>query len=255
MKDALGTPQSVLVLGGTSEIALATVKAMPRGRLRRVVLAARPSDTRDAAVAELTSAGITGVTAVDFDATATASHAAFVDSVFDAGDIDIVLLAFGQLGNQDELEANPDLAVDLATTNYTGAVSVGLRVAARLKQQGHGSLVVFSSVAGDRARRSNYVYGSTKAGLDAFAQGLGDALHGSGAHVLVVRPGMVRTRMSAGLPEAPMTSNPEDVAQIVVTALRKGKETVYAPGPLMLVMGVMKNLPRPVFRKLAAKQG
>lgn len=255
MKDALGTPQSVLVLGGTSEIALATVKAMPRGRLRRVVLAARPSGTRDAAVADLTAAGISGVTAADFDAMATATHAAFVDSVFDAGDIDIVLLAFGQLGNQDELEANPDLAVDLATTNYTGAVSVGLRVAARLKQQGHGSLVVFSSVAGDRARRSNYVYGSTKAGLDAFAQGLGDALHGSGAHVLVVRPGMVRTRMSAGLPEAPMTSNPEDVAQIVVTALRKGKETVYAPGPLMLVMGVMKNLPRPVFRKLAAKQG
>jgi decaprenylphospho-beta-D-erythro-pentofuranosid-2-ulose 2-reductase len=255
MKDALGTPQSVLVLGGTSEIALATVTAMPRGRLRRVVLAARPSATRDAAVAELTAAGITGVTAVDFDATATATHATFVDSVFDAGDIDIVLLAFGQLGNQDELEANPDLAVDLATTNYTGAVSVGLRVAARLKRQGHGSLVVFSSVAGDRARRSNYVYGSTKAGLDAFAQGLGDALHGSGAHVLVVRPGMVRTRMSAGLPEAPMTSNPQDVAQIVVTALRKGKETVYAPGPLMLVMGVMKNLPRPVFRRIAAKQG
>ena len=255
MKDALGTPQSVLVLGGTSEIALATVKAMPRGRLRRVVLAARPSATRDAAVADLTAAGISGVTAVDFDATNTASHAAFVDSVFDAGDVDIVLLAFGKLGDQDELEANPDLAVDLATTNYTGAVSVGLRVAARLKQQGHGSLVVFSSVAGDRARRSNFVYGSTKAGLDAFAQGLGDALHGSGAHVLVVRPGMVRTRMSAGLPEAPMTSDPQDVAQIVVAALRKGKETVYAPGPLMLVMGVMKNLPRPVFRKIAAKQG
>ena len=255
MKDALGTPQSVLVLGGTSEIALATVRAMPRSRLRRVVLAARSSATRDAAVADLTAAGITGVSAVDFDATAITTHATLVDSVFDAGDIDIVLLAFGVLGNQDELEANPDLAVDIATTNYTGSVSVGLRVAARLKQQGHGSLVVFSSVAGDRARRSNFVYGSTKAGLDAFAQGLGDALHGSGAHVLVVRPGMVRTRMSAGLPEAPMTSNPQDVAQIVIAALRKGKETVYAPGPLMLVMGVMRNLPRPVFRKIAAKQG
>ncbi len=255
MKDALGTPQSVLVLGGTSEIALATVKAMPRNRLRRVVLAARPSATRDAAVAELTAAGITGVTAVDFDATDTGAHADFVNGVFDAGDVDIVLLAFGVLGDQGALESDPDRAVDVATTNYTGAVSVGLRVAARLKQQGHGALVVFSSVAADRARRSNFIYGSTKAGLDAFAQGLGDALHGSGAHVLVVRPGMVRTRMSAGLPEAPMTSNPEDVAQIVVTALRKGRETVYAPGPLMLVMGVMKNLPRPIFRKVAAKQG
>ena len=142
--------------------------------------------------------------------------------------------------------------MDIATTNYTGAVSVGLRVAQRLKQQGHGSLVVFSSVAGDRARRSNFVYGSTKAGLDAFAQGLGDALHGSGSHVLVVRPGMVRTRMSAGLPEAPMTTDPQVVAEIVVRALRKGKHTVYAPGPLRFLMAGLKSVPRPVFRKISA---
>ena len=250
MNDALGEPQSVLVLGGTSEIALATVKALPRARIRRVVLAGRPSAARDEAVAALTSAGIAGVSAVDFDAKETASHADLVNAIFDAGDIDITLLAFGILGNQDDAEADPDHAIDVATTNYTGAVSVGLRVAARLKAQGHGSLVVFSSVAGDRARRSNYVYGSTKAGLDAFAQGLGDALHGSGAHVLVVRPGMVRTKMSAGLKEAPMTTNPDVVAAIVVSALRKGKETVYAPGPLRYVMAALKTLPRPIFRKL-----
>jgi len=250
MNDALGEPQSVLVLGGTSEIALATVRALPRNRIRRVVLAGRPGPLRDQAVAGLQAAGITGVSAVDFDATATATHAAFVNYIFDAGDVDITLLAFGVLGNQDEVEANPDLAVDIATTNYTGAVSVGLRVAQRMKQQGHGALVVFSSVAGDRARRSNYVYGSTKAGLDAFAQGLGDALHGSGAHVLVVRPGMVRTRMSQGLPEAPLTTDPDVVGGIVVAALRKGKHTVYAPGPLRLVMTGLKSLPRPIFRRL-----
>ena len=255
MIDALGTPQSVLVLGGTSEIALETVQAMPRGRLRRVVLAARPSAGRDAAVAALQAAGITGVQAVDFDATAMESHASLIDGVFDAGDIDIVLLAFGVLGTQEEAEADPMKAVQIAQVNYTGAVSVGLHVARRLRQQGHGSLVVFSSVAGDRARRSNYVYGSTKAGLDAFAQGLGDALHGTGAHVLVVRPGMVRTRMSAGLPEAPMTIDPQEVGQIVVAALRKGKETVYAPGPLRFVMTGLKALPRPVFRTIAERQG
>lgn len=250
MNDALGEPQSILVLGGTSEIALATVTALPRNRIRRVVLAGRPGALRDQAVAGLQAAGIAGVEAVDFDATATATHAAFVSAVFDAGDVDITLLAFGVLGNQDEVEANPDLAIDVATTNYTGAVSVGLRIAQRLRQQGHGALVVFSSVAGDRARRSNYVYGSTKAGLDAFAQGLGDALHGSGAHVLVVRPGMVRTRMSAGLPEAPLTTDPDVVGAIVVSALRKGRHTVYAPGPLRLVMTALKAVPRPVFRKL-----
>jgi decaprenylphospho-beta-D-erythro-pentofuranosid-2-ulose 2-reductase len=250
MMDALGEPQSVLVLGGSSEIAVATVKALPRARLRRVVLAGRPSPALEAAVADLTALGISGVVAEAFDATDTAAHRGFIDGVFAVGDVDVVLLAFGVLGDQAEAESDPDLAVAMATTNYTGAVSVGLHVARRLRAQGHGTLVVLSSVAGDRARRTNFVYGSTKAGLDAFAQGLGDALHGSGAHVLIVRPGFVRTRMSAGLPEAPMTINPEDVAATIVTALRKGKETVYAPGPLRFVMMGLKSVPRPVFRKL-----
>ena len=250
MMDALGEPQGVLVLGGSSEIAIATVLALPRGRMRRVVLAGRPSAARDQAVASLNQAGITGVEAVDFDAADTGSHASLVDRVFDAGDIDIAILAFGVLGDQAEAEADPDAAVAVATVNYTGAVSVGLRVAARLRQQGHGTLVVLSSVAGDRARRSNFVYGSTKAGLDAFAQGLGDALHGTGARVLIVSPGFVRTRMTAGMDEAPMTINPQDVAAIIVKALRKGKETVYAPGPLRFVMAGLKTVPRPLFRKL-----
>ena len=230
MMDALGEPQSVLVLGGTSEIALATVRALPRGRLRRVVLAGRPGAGLESAAAALTSDGIAGVTTATFEATDTASHDAFVNGVFDAGDVDIVLLAFGVLGDQAEAESDPDTAVQIATTNYTGAVSVALRVATRLRTQGHGVLVVLSSVAGDRGRRSNYVYGSTKAGLDTFAQGLGDALHGSGARVLVVRPGFVRTRMTQGLPEAPLSVDPQDVARIIVSALRKGRETVYEIG-------------------------
>lgn len=253
MNDALGEPQSVLVLGGSSEIALATVLALPRARIRRVVLAGRPSPALDAAVERLTSAGLPGVTTVDFDAADTGSHAALVDGVFDAGDVDVTLLAFGVLGDQMAAEADPNLAVEMATVNYTGAVSVGLHVARRLANQGHGSLVVFSSVAGDRPRRSNFVYGSTKAGLDAFAQGLGDALEGTGAHVLVVRPGMVRTRMSAGLPEAPMTTDPEVVGNVVVQALRRGKHTVYAPAPLAILMTGLRHLPRPIFRRVAAR--
>lgn len=250
MIDALGEPQSVLVLGGTSEIALATIKEMPRYRLRRVVLAGRPSPALDAAVTGLHDLGITGVSSLEFDAKNTDSHGAIIDSVFDESDVDIVILAFGLLGDQMTAEDDPAHAVEIATVNYTGAVSVGLHVARRLKNQGHGSLVVLSSVAGDRARRSNYVYGSTKAGLDAFAQGLDAALAGTGAHVLVVRPGMVRTKMTSHLPEAPMTTNPEDVGKVIVASLKKGKSTVYAPGPLRFVMAGLKTLPKSVFRKL-----
>ena len=250
MIDALGEPQSVLVLGGTSEIALATVLALPRARMRRVVLAGRPGTGLDDAAASLAAQGISGVQVTAFDATDTASHASVIDAAFDAGDIDIVILAFGMLGDQMQAEADPQAAVLVATTNYTGAVSSGLHVARRLRQQGHGVLVVLSSVAGDRARRSNYVYGSTKAGLDAFAQGLGDALHGSGASVLVVRPGFVRTRMTTDMPEAPLSSDPQDVPAVIVKALRKGRETVYAPGPLRFVMAGLKSVPRPLFRKL-----
>lgn len=250
MIDALGEPQSVLVLGGSSEIAQATVQALPRARLRRVVLAGRPSAALDNAAVALGNSGIPNVEVAQFDAADTDSHGGFIDEVFDNGDVDIVILAFGVLGDQMQVEADPTQAVHIATVNYTGAVSVGLHVARRLRGQGHGHLVVLSSVAGDRARRSNYVYGSTKAGLDAFAQGLGDALVGSGASVLVVRPGMVRTRMSAGLPEAPMTTDPEVVGAVIVQALRKGKHTVYAPGPLRYLMTAVKAVPRSVFRKL-----
>lgn len=251
MSDAFGRPASILVLGGSSEIAGAIVRALPRERLARVVLAGRPGPSLEAAAAALQSEGVPGVVTAAFDARDTATHESFVDNAFDAGDIDVVMLAFGVLGEQAEYEADPETAVAAAQVNYVGAVSVGLHVARRLRAQGRGTLVVLSSVAGDRPRRSNFVYGSTKAGLDAFAQGLADALHGSGAHVLVVRPGFVRTRMTTGLPEAPLTVDPDAVAAVVVAALRRGRSaTVYAPGALRVLMTGLKALPRPVFRRL-----
>ena len=124
------------------------------------------------------------------------------------------------------------------------------RRARSLQSQGHGSLVVMSSVAGERARRANFIYGSSKAGLDAFAQGLGDALHGTGVHVMVVRPGFVRTRMTAGLPEAPLATTPEAVATAVELGLRRRTETVWVPGTLRVVMAALRHLPRGVFRRL-----
>ena len=187
---------------------------------------------------------------VAFDALDPASHEAVLGKVFAEGDVDMVLLAFGLLGDQARDEREPEAAVRVAQTNYTGAVSAGLVCARSLQSQGHGSLVVMSSVAGERARRANFIYGSSKAGLDAFAQGLGDALHGTGVHVMVVRPGFVRTRMTAGLPEAPLATTPEAVATAVELGLRRRTETVWVPGTLRVVMAALRHLPRGVFRRL-----
>ncbi|MBQ0973575.1 decaprenylphospho-beta-D-erythro-pentofuranosid-2-ulose 2-reductase [Streptomyces sp. RK31] len=249
MKDAFGLPQSLLVLGGTSEIALAVTRRLVARRTRTVWLAGRPSPGLDEAAGQLRVLGAE-VHTVDFDALDPAGHEDLLGKVFAEGDVDMVLLAFGMLGDQARDERDPGAAVRVAQTNYTGAVSAGLVCAGALQAQGHGSLVVLSSVAGERARRANFIYGSSKAGLDAFAQGLGDALYGTGVHVMVVRPGFVRTRMTAGLPEAPLATTPEAVATAVELGLRRRSETVWVPGALRVVMSALRHLPRGVFRRL-----
>ncbi|KAB1988650.1 decaprenylphospho-beta-D-erythro-pentofuranosid-2-ulose 2-reductase [Streptomyces triticiradicis] len=249
MKDAFGIPQSLLVLGGTSEIALATARRLITRRTRAVWLAGRPTPALEEAAERLRGLGAE-VRTVAFDALDPESHEAVLGKVFAEGDIDMVLMAFGVLGDQAVDEKEPVAAARVAQTNYTGAVSSGLVCARALQTQGHGSLVVLSSVAGERARRSNFIYGSSKAGLDAFAQGLGDALHGTGAHVMVVRPGFVRTRMTAHLPQVPLSTTPEAVAEAIELGLRRRSETVWVPGALRMVMSALRHTPRAVFRRL-----
>lgn len=249
MKDAFGIPQSLLVLGGTSEIALATARRLVARRCRTVWLAGRPSPALEQSAAGLRALGA-DVHTVAFDALDPESHETVLGKVFAEGDIDMVLLAFGILGDQAQDEREPVSAVRVAQTNYTGAVSSALVSARALQAQGHGSLVVLSSVAGERARRSNFIYGSSKAGLDAFAQGLGDALHGTGVHVMVVRPGFVRSKMTAGLPEAPLATTPEAVATAIELGLRRRSETVWVPGVLRVVMSALRHVPRELFRRL-----
>jgi decaprenylphospho-beta-D-erythro-pentofuranosid-2-ulose 2-reductase len=251
MQDALGAVQTVLVLGGGSDIARSTLRLRVTPRARTVVLAARDVDALGPTIGELRALGATTVETVPFDARDTPSHTAFVDHVFDRfGDIDLVLLAFGVLGDEEEAVGDAAAAVDIAVTNYVGMVSVTVPVAQHLRAQGHGTIVALSSVAGERARRSNFVYGSSKAGMDAFFQGLGDSLVGSGVHVMVVRPGFVHTKMTTGMDAAPLSTTPEAVAAAIVTGLAKGKETVWVPPPLRFVMSGLRHVPRPVFRKL-----
>jgi decaprenylphospho-beta-D-erythro-pentofuranosid-2-ulose 2-reductase len=251
VQDALGAVQSVLVLGGGSDIALATCRALVGRRARTVVLAARRPATLDTAVKELEEAGATTVEAVGFDATATDTHEAFVADMFDRfGDFDLVLLAFGVLGDQERAEQESAAAVEIARVNYVGAVSVAVPVAQRLRTQGHGTLVVLSSVAGERARRSNFVYGSTKAGMDAFCEGLDASLAGSGARVMIVRPGFVHTKMTQGREPAPLSTTPDAVAAGIVNGLARRSHTVWVPPTLRWVMTVLRHLPRAVFRRL-----
>ncbi|MCX5142384.1 MULTISPECIES: decaprenylphospho-beta-D-erythro-pentofuranosid-2-ulose 2-reductase [unclassified Streptomyces] len=264
MKDAFGAPQSLLILGGTSEIGLATARRLIARRTRTVWLAGRPSPALDSAAAELRGRGAY-VRTVDFDALDTEAHETGLGKIFAEGDIDMVLLAFGIPGDQERDEEEPLSAVRVAQTNYTGAVSAGLVCAGALQAQGHGSLVVLSSVAGERARRADFIYGSSKAGLDAFAQGLGDALYGTGVHVMVVRPGLVRpTDAPAGSGAAaaeaplatipftrtPLVTTPDAVADAIVTGLRRRSETVWVPGALRAVMSALRHVPRPLFRRL-----
>lgn len=248
MINALGSPQSLLLLGGTSEIGLTLARTLIADRCRRVVLAGRPSAALDSAADDLRSAGAQ-VEVLPFDAADSEAHPALVEKAF-VDDVDLTVLAFGILGDQPRAEVDPAHAVQIATTNYVGALSVLVPVSQAMRRQGHGAIVVMSSTAGERPRKVNFAYGSSKAGLDAFAAGLGDVLQGSGVHLMVVRPGFVRTKMTAHLEPAPFSTTPEEVADAIVRGLRRRRETIWVPGAMRFVMSALRHVPRPIFRKL-----
>lgn len=250
MRNATGAVQSVLVLGGDSEIGMAVVQRLVAGRTKRVILAGRSLSKLEHRAAELRNIRDIDVQIELFNALEFDAHSEFVERVFEGGDIDLVLVAVGVLGDQLRDEHDRDAALKVIQTNYTGLVSVLIPIADRLKQQGHGSIVVMSSVAAERPRRSVFIYGSSKAGLDWFSQGLGDTLQGSGVHVMVVRPGFATTKMTAHLNTPPLASTPDEIADAILAGLRKRSEMVWVPGKLRWVMSVLRHLPRPIFRRL-----
>ncbi|MBB2909787.1 decaprenylphospho-beta-D-erythro-pentofuranosid-2-ulose 2-reductase [Streptosporangium becharense] len=249
MRNALGEVDTVLLLGGRSEIGLAIVERL---RPRRVVLAMRGGDEPPvSAGAEAHVPAGTEVHVLEFDAARPETHAGVIEAAAGlVGDLDVIIPAFGVLGSQAVYDADPVAAAEAVAVNYGGHVSAGLAAARRLREQGHGTLVVLSSVAGVRVRRANFVYGSAKAGLDGFAQGLGDALYGSGARVMVVRPGFVIGRMTRGMTPAPMATTPAEVAAAVAAGLASGAEVVWVPGRLRVLFAVMRILPRAIWRRM-----
>jgi len=246
-----GVARSVLVLGGGSDIALATMRVLVARGTQTVVLAARRPARLERAAAALRDAGAARVELVAFDADDTGGHTALVDEVFARhGEFDLVLHAAAVLGEPALAATDGAAAAAIVRTNFLGAVSVLVPAAQRLRAQGHGVLVVLSSTAAERPRRANFVYGASKAGLDGFAQGLGDALAGSGVRVLVVRPGFVHTKMTAGRRPAPLSTTPEAVAAGIVKGLASSAHTVWVPGSLRALMAVLRHLPRPLFRRI-----
>jgi len=246
--NAVGVPQSLLLLGGTSDIGVALARRYARTGLR-VVLAARPTERRTAASVELRELGCS-VTEVDLDARDHRSHAATIDAAFAGGDIDIALVAFGLLGDPEQAWTDADLALELAEVNYAAPVHLGVLLGQKMRAQSHGWIVAMSSVAGERVRRSNFVYGSTKAGLDGFYLGLGEALAEHGVRVLVVRPGFVKSKMTIGIDEAPLAVTPDQVAEAIAEAIDSKKALIWVPGAMRAVMSGLRHVPRPLFRKL-----
>jgi decaprenylphospho-beta-D-erythro-pentofuranosid-2-ulose 2-reductase len=248
MKDAVGSVQSVLLLGGTSEIGTEIARALVADRARTVVLAARDLEGAERTGAELRARGAE-VETLALDALDLDSHAGVVERAFARpGGIDVAVLAVGALGRPADEQLLD--AGSLQLVNGAGAVSLMAHTARAMREQGRGTVVLLSTVAADRPRASNFAYGASKAAADAFARGLRDSLHGSGVEVMIVRPGFVRTKMTTGMSPAPGAVDPDAVAGAVVAGLRAGRPLVYVPGFLRWVMLVLRLLPGPIFRRL-----
>lgn len=239
----------VAIFGGRSEIGLAVATRLAAGAT--VVLAARPGPMTGP-VSQCHDAGAVRVEVVDFEADDTESHRHLVERIEqEVGPIDIAVLAFGVLGDQAAAERDSAAVVKILYTDFVAQASLLTVLANRMRSRRRGTLVAFSSVAGQRVRRANYVYGSAKAGLDGFASGLADALHGSGVHLVLARPGFVIGRMTTGMSPAPFSSTPDRVADAVVAQIRRGSGVeVWIPWPLRVMFAVARLVPRSIWRRM-----
>jgi decaprenylphospho-beta-D-erythro-pentofuranosid-2-ulose 2-reductase len=248
VSDAAGR---LLLLGGSSEIGLAIARRLAAEGPIRPYLLGRDRTRLEQAVTTLERAGCSGGELDVVDADDLEAHGPAVTRAFArTGGFDFVVLAIGVLGAQRGLDADPSEAADVMRVNFVGCGSLLLHCLRKLREQGHGTLIVLSSVAAERPRAANAIYGAAKAGLDALAQGLADATTDGDVRVLVVRPGFVSTRMTAGLSPAPFATTPEAVAEATVRALGGRAHTIWVPSHLRYILAALRHVPRPLYRKL-----
>ncbi len=253
MENAFGQPQSIIVLGGSSDIARAIVKKLCAARAQSVVLAGRNQTLLDEAAAEARDYGATTTHTVRFEATEPLDAARAVSACFEAlGEpVDLVIVAVGLLGRQLEYEDDPTMAATMATVNYAWPVAALSELRRRLVAQGHGRILVLSSVAAIRVRRVSYLYSGAKAGLDRLCDGLADSLAGTGVTLQIVRPGFVRSKMTAGEPEIPFSTGVNEVADNVLRGLASESRVIWSPPILRVVFFVLRHLPAPIWRRVA----
>lgn len=233
-----------LVLGASSAMAQAVVRRVA-GAGGTVALVARDPEKLRHVADDARARGATVAAALQADLDATDRHAALLDQAFAAlGKVDVVLIAHGTLADAEACERDPALGAATLVTNFVGAALLAQGAALRLAERGAGAVVAISSVAGDRARPSNYPYGAAKAGLAFFLEGLRCRMAGRGVAIVTVKPGFVDSPMTAHLPKGPLWAAPDAVAHSILHALRRGRDVVYAPGWWRVVMLVIRLLPR-----------
>lgn len=246
--------RSLLILGGGSEIALAFAERCVQEGLDRLVLAGRAGGSvDDAAASMLASHPDVRVEVAGFDGAASATHAAALRTLSDQhGPFDTILIAFGALGEPFDLAHDPHAAAELVQVNFAGAVSSALASIDVLRGQPGARLMIISSIAAVRPRVGNLIYGSAKAGLDAFATELRAPARDVGVDVSIVRPGFVHGRMTEGLEAAPFATTPAAVAEDMYAGAMAGRSVIHSPNALAPVGRVLRSLPGPVWRRISA---
>ncbi len=252
MKNGVGVAQNIVLFGGTSEIGQAILKRVVKPGVSRVVLVSRNLDQAESSTTSLADRfPEVDFHHIRFDASDAASMKDVVQAVTDEiGDIDVAVVAQGLLNEGVDYYANPSGLIEMANVNFTATMTLLYSLANQLKSQGYGKIVLLSSVAGERVRKGNPAYGATKAGIDGFALALDHELVGSGASLLIVRPGFVSTKMTAGMKKVPFSTDADSVAAIVEKGIAADKKVVWAPGVLRWLFLILKNVPLPVWRRL-----
>jgi decaprenylphospho-beta-D-erythro-pentofuranosid-2-ulose 2-reductase len=243
------TVNRVVILGATSTIAEAAARVWA-ARGARLVLVGRNAERLEAIAADLKVRGAARAEALVADCAIVDATSEVERIAGTLGGLDVVLLAYGSLGDQAELERDPGATADLLRTNFTSAAAWCQAVATILERQRSGALLVIGSVAGDRGRRSNYVYGASKAGLGVLVEGVAHRLAKSGARAVLIKPGFVDTPMTAGVArKGPLWVSPETVARTIVASADRGGPVVYAPAFWRVVMLVVRNVPSAIFHR------